>query len=117
MNGSLSSCCERDGNIGDAATAKPAFTVVTYNAYPADRKIDRNGTKVKSQDQVPRGLSTAIVRYRDFLQSLVAVGEVDAGQGAPIEYIEPDFSAGPIAKRCWDAIFYPVILFENQRCA
>ena len=76
---------ERYGNIGDATTAKPTFTVVTYNANPADLKINRNGVKIKSQDHVPRSVTAAIVRDGYFLQSLVAVGEVDAGQGALIE--------------------------------
>src|SRR4030042_2095695 len=48
LNGSSSSCSERYGKIGDATTAKGAFTVVTYNAHPADLKIKLNGAKVKS---------------------------------------------------------------------
>ena len=90
---------------------------MTYDAQPADLKIKGNATKVKPQDHDPRGASAAIVRDRDFLQSLVAVREKDAGQGARMPYKEPDFRAGSIEKPCReDIIFYPVVLFENQRC-
>ena len=116
MNGSSSSGsgCERYAHSGDATTAKWALAVATYNAYPADRKINLSGTEVKSQDHEAPGVSAAIVRDGYFLQSLAAVGEVDAGQGAPTPYGESEFRAGPIEKRRSDAIFYPVIRFDDQ---
>ena len=116
MNGSSSSGsgCERYAHSGDAATAKWALAVATYNAYPADRKINRNGTEIKSHDHEARSVTTAIVCDGYFLQSPAAVGEVDAGQGAPAPYGEPEFRAGPIEKRCSDAILYPVIRFDDQ---
>ena len=106
--------CERYAQSGDAATAKWALAVATHNAYPADREINRNGADIKSQDHETRSVSAAIVCDGYFLQSPVAVGEVDAGQSAPTAYGEPEFRAGPIEKRCSDAIFYPVIRFDDQ---
>ena len=82
VKGPSFSGCERDGNGGDGTTAKPAGTVVTYDARPADLKIKGNATKIESQDHDPRGVSAAIVRDRDFLESLAAVREKDAGHCA-----------------------------------
>ena len=93
------SVCERYGNTVDATTTKLALAVVTFNAYPADVKINLNVTKIKSEDYVAVGSCTAIVRYRYFLQLLVSVGEVNAGQGIRFQYKEADFRAGPIEKR------------------
>jgi len=89
---------------------------MTYNAYPACLKIQGHGTKIKSQYQQSGDASSAVVRDRDLLQFLGAVCEVHAGQYAFIQYKEPDLRAGSIEKPCWEeTIFYPVILFENQR--
>ena len=93
------SICERYGKIVDAAAAKGAFAVVAFNAQALDVKINRNVTKIKSEDHETRRCRAAIVCDRDFLQSLAAVGEVNAGQCAPILYPEADFRAGPIEKR------------------
>ena len=93
------SVCERNGKINDDTIAKPAFTVVTYNTYPEDLKINLNVTKIKSEDHDARSVSAAIVCDRDFLQSLVAVGEVNAGRDARFQYKETDFRGGAIEKR------------------
>ena len=93
------SVCERNGKIADATTTERAFAVVTFNAYRADIKINCNVTKIKSENHEALRLSAAIVCNRDFLQSLIAIGEVNAGQGTPISHPEADFRAGPIEKR------------------